>query len=256
MRLCGSNGEAPSSFRYRACPGPAVRAPPFPAGSGRRRGGVGAALTPVSRRFRRQWPAAGDSPACRYSRGGGRPPWPVRRSRSSNHDGERCVAGSGPSRPGLGHPGSPGPVGGHGPTGNSQEGAQGGGRLDRAAQGAGVPPVRNTSASSGEPALSHLTTSSRPRREGSARHWPPGGDHDTCRGGCVVHPPCSGVGFVFQSAPSCRFRTTRRPPSVDSELRPARAYNSIDASSQSLLGYLGRSNGRSCRRVHVLLGRR
>ena len=29
----------------------------------------------------RRWPAAGGSPACRYSRGGGRPPWPVRRSR-------------------------------------------------------------------------------------------------------------------------------------------------------------------------------
>ena len=33
------------------------------------------------RRCRRRWSTAGDSPACRYSRGGVRPPWPDRRSR-------------------------------------------------------------------------------------------------------------------------------------------------------------------------------
>ena len=62
-----------------------VPAPPSPAESGRRPGrcwrGPRAAGTSAHPRCRRRWPTAGDSPACRYSRGGVRPPWPVRRSR-------------------------------------------------------------------------------------------------------------------------------------------------------------------------------
>ena len=58
-------------------------APPFHAGSGRRRGrcwpGPRAAGTSARRRFRRRWPAAGDSPGRRCMH----PPWPVR-GRSSN----------------------------------------------------------------------------------------------------------------------------------------------------------------------------
>ncbi len=57
-------------------------------------------------------------------------------------DGERCVAGSGPSRPGLGQqlPAHPVQLADMAPPETAQEGAQGGGRLDRAAQGAGCPP--------------------------------------------------------------------------------------------------------------------
>ena len=56
-----------------------------------------AAGTSARRRFRRRRPAAGDSPGHRCSRGGGRPPWPVHRSRDSGVqvDGQGRVAGSG-----------------------------------------------------------------------------------------------------------------------------------------------------------------
>ena len=45
------------------------------------RGGPRAAGPSARPRCRRPWPTAGDNPACRYSRGVARLPWPVRRSR-------------------------------------------------------------------------------------------------------------------------------------------------------------------------------
>ena len=95
---------------------------------------------------------SGDSPACRYSRGGVRPPWPVRRSRRWWSPGQwsGAVAGSCPGLPGPGQQLAAHPVEltDVAPPEAAQEGTQGGWRLDRAAQGAGRPPVRNTSASS------------------------------------------------------------------------------------------------------------
>ena len=57
-------------------------------------------------------------------------------------NGEWCVAGSGPSRPGPGQQLAAHPVqlADMAPPEAAQEGPQGGGRLDRAAQGAGCPP--------------------------------------------------------------------------------------------------------------------
>ena len=153
--------------------------------------------------------ATANSGFCRYSRGGVRPPWPVRRSRRwwspGQWSGARRRVPPRPAKPGPATRGSPGRVDGRGPTGSSQEGAQGGWRLHRAAQGAAVPPVRNTSASSMQspPASADATSviilslvfarpgasprsrrcrtsSGRPRcrarvAEGAARHWPPSG---------------------------------------------------------------------------------
>ena len=77
-------------------------------------------------------------------------------------DGERCVAGSGPSRPGPGQqlPAHPVQLADMAPPETAQESAQGGRRLDSAAQVVrAVPPVRNTSASSiqSPPAMAEAT---------------------------------------------------------------------------------------------------
>ena len=96
-------------------------------------------------RFRRPRPAAGDSPACRYSRGGKAPSWPGRRSPDANRGhGEWCRrVRPRPARPGPTTRGSPGPVGDMAPPEAAQEGRQDGAFC--AAQGAGSP-AGNTSA--------------------------------------------------------------------------------------------------------------
>ena len=185
--------------------------PPSPAGSGRRRGGVGPALaqpglstSPV----RRRWPAAGGSPACRYSRGGGRPPWPVRRSRRwwspGQWSGARRRVPPRPAKPGPATRSSPGRVDGRGPTGSRRKVPRVDGALDRAAQGAGstrcathrvvndrpqpaqTPPA-SSSCRSCSPAPGHRPGRGAAGRvragrgaapgwpEGAARHWPPSG---------------------------------------------------------------------------------
>ena len=85
--------EAAVGPHRELAPGSAVAHPPhrFTQEVGSATGGVGPALAQAGhsarRRCRRRRPAAGDSPAHRCSRGGGRPPWPVRRSRRSSNQG-------------------------------------------------------------------------------------------------------------------------------------------------------------------------
>ena len=78
--------EAAVGAHRELSPGPTVAHPPhrFTQEVGGAPNGVPgprAAETSARRRFRRRWPAAGDSPAGRCSCGGGHPPWPDRRSR-------------------------------------------------------------------------------------------------------------------------------------------------------------------------------
>ena len=109
-----------------AGPGTAHPGSPFHAGSGRRPErcwcGPRAAGTSALRRCRRRWPTAGDSPACRYSRGGVPPPWPVRRSRRwwspGQWSGARRRVPPRPATPGPATRGSPSRVDGRGPTGS------------------------------------------------------------------------------------------------------------------------------------------
>ena len=138
-------------------------------------------------------------------------------------NGQRPVAGSRPGCPGPGQQLAAHPVQltDVAPTEAAQEGAQGGWRLDRAAQGAGRPPgaqhigvvdavapsqrgghQASSSCRPCSPAPGHRPSrgaAGRVRagrdagpgwREGAARHWPPGGGrrrrYGCGRGGCVV----------------------------------------------------------------------
>ena len=131
-------------------PGPAVAHPPhrFPQEVGGAAGGVGAALTQPGHQHvagsggngqqRVIAPLAGIAVVAGALLGQS----VGLADRRIKVDGERCVAGSGPSRPGLGQqlPAHPVQLADMAPPETAQEGAQGGGRLDRAAQGAGCPP--------------------------------------------------------------------------------------------------------------------
>ena len=201
--------------------------PPSPAGSGRRRGrcwpGPRAAGTSARLRCRRRWPAAGGSPACRYSRGGGRPPWPVRRSRRwwspGQWSGARRRVPPRPAKPGPATRGSPGRVDGRGPTGScAGRFAQGGWRLDRAAARVqAVPPVRNTSASSMQspPASADATASSSCRSCSPAPGHRPGGIPAPGLGRNGRPPPARSRRCRTSSGrPRCRARVAGRSSGI------------------------------------------